>query len=184
MKRSQVISLIDNAISNRKGEVINALQESGVVAPIGISDEDYRNIIIREIENGNGYLVVYLGSVIDKDIQLNSEKKSNFFIAPAVGAALIGTGGSLLGGLFGGGGDDRAAQQAAQAQAAAQAAQQAAMQKQMAIAASQQAANEMLSQTNRENQRARTQRTVITLSIIGGTLLIGTIAAILIVKKK
>lgn len=182
MKRSQIISLIDNAILNRKGEVMNALQESGVVAPVGISDTDYRNIIIREIENGNGYLVVYLGSVIDKDLEPKTEKKSN--IAPLVGAALISTGGGLLGGLFGGGGDDKAAQQAAQAQAAAQAAQQKAMQKQMAIAASQQAANEMLSQTNRQNQKAKTQRTVITLSIIGGTLLIGAVAAILIIKKK
>lgn len=177
MKREEIISLIDEAIATRKGEVLFALNEAGVLLPSNPTDKKYREIIVKEIEKGNAYLTVYLGEVINKMIPKKAiEHKSNW-----IGAAIT-TGAGILGSLFGG--NDKEAKKAAQAQQAAYAAQQAAYQKQMAIVASQQNAQNIIADVNSQNRREKTKRTVVTLSIVGGALLLGTVAAILIIKKK
>ena len=184
MTEEERISIIKNTINNRRTEVIKALMDSDIVIPEISSNKDLLHIIISEVKNGNGYLIYNLGEVITKEIEPKKEKKSN--IAPLVGAALISTGGGLLGGLFGGGGDkaQKEAQKQAQAAAAAQAAQEAAIQKQMIIAQSQQNAEQIAANVDIQNRKASTARTLTVIGMIGGALLIGTVITVLILKKK
>lgn len=80
--------------------------------------------------------------------------------------------------------DRNAAMQMASQAASAEAARQVALKKQMAIEASKSEALRINSNTNVRNKKAQTTRIVLTLSIIGGTLLVGTIIAIVALKKK
>jgi len=181
MEKKDVISLIDDAIKSHRVEVMQALDESAVILPANATDLDIRQTIVDEIENGNGYLTVYLGTILDKMAITSTENKSNWIPAAIAGAT------SLAGMFFGKKQQDKAMEYNAQQQAIAeQKAREAqkAYEKQMKIAQSQQAAQQMREETEFQNKRARTKRTVLTLSIIGGALLIGTVATIIILKKK
>jgi len=182
MDNNKAIQAIELTISNRKNEVVKSLIDSNVFVPEGISDLELKNLVLKQLKEGNGFLVFYLGQVIDKEFS-NVEEKSNW-----IGAA-IGLGSSLLGLATGGGGDDGKAQaqayQQAQAQAqAAEAARQAALLKQMQIAQSQANAQKILAEANTKAKSASTTRTVIILSLVGVTTLIGITIVVLALKSK
>lgn len=178
MNNNKAIQAIELTISNRKNEVVKSLIDSNVFVPNGISDLELKNIILKQLKEGNGFLVFYLGQVIDKEFS-NVEEKSNW-----IGAA-IGLGSSLLGLATGGGGDDGKAQAQAYQQAQqAEAARQAALLKQMQIAQSQANAQKILAEANAKAKSASTTRTVIILSLVGVTTLIGITIVVLALKNK
>jgi len=178
MNNNKAIQAIELTISNRKNEVVKSLIDSNVFVPDGISDLELKNIILKQLKEGNGFLVFYLGQVIDKEFS-NVEEKSNW-----IGAA-IGLGSSLLGLATGGGGDDGKAQAQAYQQAQqAEAARQAALLKQMQIAQSQANAQKILAEANAKAKSASTTRTVIVLSLVGVTTLIGITIVVLALKSK
>lgn len=178
MDNNKAIQAIELTISNRKNEVVKSLIDSNVFVPNGISDLELKNIILKQLKEGNGFLVFYLGQVIDKEFS-NVEEKSNW-----IGAA-IGLGSSLLGLATGGGGDDGKAQAQAYQQAQqAEAARQAALLKQMQIAQSQANAQKILAEANAKAKSASTTRTVIILSLVGVTTLIGITIVVLALKNK
>lgn len=173
---NDIISIIDKTIINRREEVINSLLNSSVEVSDTISNLKIRDLIIKEVKSGNGFLIYNLGNVISKE--LPPEIKSNF-----VGLA-ISIGSSLLGKLFGGGGGNKEAERLAKQEQYQRDRQEAEMIRQMKIAASQQEANRIRDDVRRIERKARTKRTVVTISIIGGTLIIGTIVTIFILKNK
>lgn len=178
MDNNKAIQAIELTISNRKNEVVKSLISSNVFVPDGISDLELRNLILKQLKEGNGFLVFYLGQVIDKEFS-SVEEKSNW-----IGAA-IGLVSSLLGLATGGGGDDGKAQsQAIQAASQAEAARQAALLKQMQIAQSQANAQKILAEANAKAKSASTTRTVIILSLVGVTTLIGITIVVLALKNK
>lgn len=184
MDKENIISTIDRTIKNRRVEVIKALINSDVVLPEAPSDYDLQQIIINESLNRNGYVIFNVGEVISKEI--GEEKKSG--IVPLVGAALISTGGGLLGsivGMFGGGGGDaeREAKKAAQQQYSAKLAREAAMKKQMIIAASQANAQQINANTATQNKKSSINRTMLVVGMVSGAVIIGTTIAVLIFKK-
>lgn len=179
MEQQKVISLLKSVIKTRRNEVIKALQDATVVLPYNFTDEDLLQTILKELRNDNGYLVYHLGRVIDNFFDATTEKKSNWV------AAAIGVGSQLLGSLMGGKGDDGKAMAKAQLQAAqAEAKRQEALQKQMLIAASEAEAERLRSEAMIKKRKASTQRTVITISLIGGTLIIGGIVAYFALRTK
>jgi len=179
MENKKVILLLKSVIKNRRNEVIKALQDSTVVLPYNPTNEDLLNVSLKELRNDNGYLLYHLGNVIDNFFKDNKlEEKSNFL------ASAIGIGVSLLGNIMGGGDDGKAMAQA-QLQASRDAySRQASLQKQMLIAASEAEAERLRSETMIKKRKASTQRTVIAISLIGGTLIIGSTVAYFALRKK
>ena len=182
MEKKQVIYYIDKTIRNRPSEVVDALNKSGVIIPDYARPDDMRNLIISEVKKGNGYLLYYLGEVITKEVPQSGERHSNAL--PAVlGAISSGTGIlSTIGGWFGGGGD-KDAEKLAQQQRYQELKQQKALQKQMKIAQSQANAQQILLDAQRQERKAKGNRTIIAVSVVGAALLIETNKTIVTIKK-
>jgi len=179
MKKEDVISVINKVIFENRDDVLKALRDSNVVIPILSSEKEISDIVIKELHSGNGYLAVYLGEVIDS----NKSNKSDF-----IGAVIAG--GQMLYGMYKGSQAQKAAKKAAASQLASDRAKAARLKKeaeefkkQMAIAASKREADRIRSDSDIKSRKAKTNRTIIIVSIIGFSLLIGGVTFIKIIKK-
>lgn len=173
------IKIISKSIDNRKGEVLSSLKSSGINVNPNSSKEELLGIIISQVRKGNGYLVYNLGEVINKDL----EKKSN--LLPIAAGLILTTGSTIIGkiGGFFGGSVDKDAERAADLSRQQSIRAEAEMVRKMQIAASKAQAKKIASETKEKERKSKIKRTIITLSVIGGALIIGTIVTVLILKK-
>jgi len=74
--QKEVIEIIKDTISKRKGEVINVLIESDVPLGSNLNEGYILGRVLDAINNNNTKLIVKLGKLIDKD--LSKDKKSSF----------------------------------------------------------------------------------------------------------
>lgn len=178
MNREKSISILKAVIKAKRSQVITILVNSGILLPQNPSNELLFDICMRELDNKNIVFAAKLATLIDEFF--NTEQKSNFV------TDLIGLGVSLVGGLIGGGGDGGSAAIAnAQLQASREAAaRQAALQKQLTIAASNAEAERLRYEAAVKKRKSATTRTIATISIIGGTVLITGIIALIALRKK
>lgn len=186
MNIDQIINLINTAIKTKRLQVIDALKKSRVFVSIDISDQQLLNLIVKELNNGNGYLIYNLGEVIT---ELLEPQKQHSNMVPLLAASIISTGASVLGSVFGhffggggGGGGGVSPQQAAAA--AAESAQQAALQRQMVIAAAEAEAARIKGEIDSRKQKSATTRTIIIVSSVVVSLALITTLTIVIFKHK
>jgi len=163
LTKANALKMIDQAIISNKKGVINALRKSQVGVASNISDRALSELVINQLNAGNGYLMFHLGKVLDSTLNLNSKSvssaegdKKGFF--GSIGDFFsknkdaIGAGASLLGGLFGGG-QGQPAQPTAPAGS-----DQSAILMQMQMAQQQQAAQQAARDRAREQEAADRRR--------------------------
>ncbi len=73
-KNESVAYIVATITKNRTG-VLEALRKSEVAVNDNINENNLLNLILSEINKGNGFLIYYLGNVIDNTLAL--DKKSN-----------------------------------------------------------------------------------------------------------
>jgi len=160
--------VIKETIRINKSGVIVSLKKSFVDVNSTISDNDLFHVVIRELQNGNGYLAFHLENVINS----SGDSKDYSNIAPLILAGL-----SILPSLFGGGNKDNGAA------AAAAAAQNQQMQMQFQMAQQQAAREQRVAESRRQEAAAKRSANLIIFGGIAGVLVLG-LGTWLMMRKK
>ena len=179
LDKRETTRLIMSAIRDNRNEVINAINNSNIGVDIddSVSDIQLYRVIVSEIRNGNGFMLYNIRKVVSG----TEEEKSNW-ISAVVAAA------TTLYGVYQG---DKAATEAKEqldkqtfADNLSKAEQQAMMLEKMEIYRANAIREGINADLTLEAKKEKSKRTIISLSIIGGVIIIGAITTVLILKKK
>lgn len=175
LTKKQTLGLIKKAIIDKKSDVILALKKASVSVPEGTTNSQLLDIVMTNVEEGNGYFIYYLSQVIVQDLKEKLNSTSN---ADGQSVDWGGMGTSVIGGI---GDFIVSSNNLKMAQIQADAAK-----------AKAEADKELAKlggypyppPVNTNSGGVKDMSTIIITSIIGGVVLLGTIITVVLLKKK
>ena len=177
LTKKQTLGLIKKAIINKKSDVILALKKASISVPEGTTNSQLLDIVMANIEEGNGYFIYYLSQVIVQDLKKQAKETSNANGTTTTTTNWGGMGTSVIEGI---GGFIVSSNNLKIAQIQADAAKaKAEADKELA-----KIGGYIYQPPSNNSGGAKDMSTIIIVSVIGGVLLLGTIITVVLLKKK